>query len=386
MIPTTRIGFTLTSLLALLVGSVALIAEAKDCGPAPEGFGPATRQTPSALENIAPNMRFRAPLGWIVAPTEADAICVALEMQAAEAAFIEHFGVAPEPGVVLDVTHVDLMKVLRESGMPWILPWRFASGSVLSTTPDPREAIVRAQIQAQLAASGKAAEAGQIDDLVQRALGALGETVGESGGGAASGKALERTAIRHELAHLWFIRWVWGSEDKASQGYASSAPDWLDEIAAVAAESPQMTRSRRRHFAEALAAGRWIPLRQFTTMPHPALASPEMAALLTKAREQARASGAGVVSMPLDDPEQAEQGLLFYSQARSVLDYFRYRSRSPAVLRIIAHALRDGTSFSDWLKVSGPSLGLAADVEALQRDWLTWARKQPPVPPTEAGN
>lgn len=370
------------SLLTLLAAALSPIAQAGDCGDAPEGFGAATL-APAGLEDIAPGTLFQAPLGWIVAPTVAEAICASVELQAAEAAFIEHFGIAPKPGLVLDVAHVGNMKAIDPAGVPWVLPWRFQSESRLPESTDPREAAIRAQIQQQLAAAGKQPDPRQIDLLVEQSLNALDQTTRRT---SASTQSLEPTAMRHELAHLWFIRWVWQSGRPAEGGYASGAPDWLDEMAAIAAESPQMTLSRRRQFAEALSEGRWIALRKFLDMPHPALSSPELTALLARAREQAQSTGASVLSVKIDDaPEQTEQAVLFYSQARSLLDYLRHRSRSPRILLAISQALHGGDSFTVWLEKAGADMGLASDIDALERDWLAWARAQPPTPQAETG-
>lgn len=368
MIRTNRFRRTL---LILLLSGLGPNADARDCGPAPEGFGPATRELPPGLENIEPRMFFKAPLGWIVAPTSAEASCAAVEMQAAAAAFFEHFGITPEPGVVLDTAHTNRIKALREGGMPWVMPWPLQSESA-PAKPTPRTTAIRAQIEQQMAASGRQPDPEMIDRLVKQALDSLGQTDNDHG------KALERTALRHELAHKLFIQFVWGAWDP-SHGYGSGAPDWLDEIAAVSAESPQMTQSRRRHFAEQRAADRWIPLREFIEMQHPVYASPKMSAMLALAREEAQEKGASVMSGSMSDvpPDEADRAALFYSQSRSLLDYLKHRSQSPRILLAIAEALRGGESFSDWLATAGPGLGLPSDIDALERAWLAWAVDEP---------
>lgn len=362
-----------TTLLTLLLCAAGPIAAANDCGPAPEGFGPATQAPPPGLENIAPGTLFQAPLGWIVAPTSAEAICMAVEMEAGAVAFVEHFGIAPPPGVVMDVIHAARIKALLEGGVAWVMPWRFQSESSPGK-PTPRETAIRAQIEQQLAAIGKEPGTQEVDRLVKQALGSLDQKDSDNT------KALEPTAVRHELAHKWFGLFVWRSESPKG-GYASGAPDWLDEIAAVSAESPQMTQSRRRQFAEAQAAGRWIPLREFTEMLHPVFAAPAMSETIARAQAEAQAAGASVtaMSMPSASPELADRAVLFYTQARSLLDYLKHRSQSPRILRLIAEALQGGDSFPQWLATAGAGLGLPSDIDALEGDWLAWAHDQPPA-------
>jgi hypothetical protein len=305
---------------------------------------------------------YRASLGWIVAPGQCAAREAALEMAAAARAFERHFGVEAPPGAVIDIAHARQTPALKEAGAAWVLPWRFGGGS---GAEDPRAEAVRAQVRAQLATSGKTPDPERAEALVQRALAQLDE------GATAREPALEPKAIRHEIAHLLFMQAVWPSTARRGEQYGGDAPDWLDEAAAVVAESPGMTEARRQAFRELARSGRTIPLEEYLRMEHPVFAGRDFQALVDQARAQAEAGGAAVVSASLP-VERLERARAFYAQTRAFTDYLVARKGNQRVLADIAAAMRSGLSFEEWLSGTAPEDGLPVDIEVLERDFLAW--------------
>ncbi|HEX8308619.1 MAG TPA: hypothetical protein VF645_09405 [Allosphingosinicella sp.] len=77
--------------------------------------------------------------------------------------------------------------------------------------------------------------------------------------------------LRHEIGHDLFIRYLVPSSREDQ--YGGDAPDWLDEMAAIAFEGAALTASRRRHAARYAREATLVPLGQFLTMTHPEYAS-----------------------------------------------------------------------------------------------------------------
>jgi hypothetical protein len=316
---------------------------------------------------IDPRHWYRASLGWIVAPGECAAREVAVEMEAALTAFERHFGQPAPRGAVVDVAHSRHALALKEAGAAWVLPWRFEQAA---ESDAPRAQAIREQVRSQLAAAGRAPEPEQVEVLVQQALVQLGEPDAPS-----SPPALAPKAIRHEIAHLLFMQAVWPSSGKRPEQYGGDAPDWLDEAAAVVAESEEMTRNRRALFRELAASGGTIPLAEYLEMTHPVYADRQFRAMIDEARA-ARADGEPVVISASLADDRVERARAFYAQTRGFVDYLFERTGDRRVLGDIAVELRDEASgFADWLQRHGAVRGLPDGIEALEQDFLEHARE-----------
>jgi hypothetical protein len=318
---------------------------------------------PAPVSAIDRDRWFRASLGWIVAPGECAAREVAVEMDAASSAFERHFGLAAPDGVVVDLADAGHAPALRAAGAAWVLPWRFDT-----TAPEDgaQAAAIREQVRSRLAARGGEPDPEQVEALVERALAQLGGHAGPAP------PALEPTAIRHEIAHLLFMHAVWPAS--GDEQYGGGAPDWLDEAAAVIAESEAMTRQRRALFRELVASGRTIPLSEYLEMPHPVYADAQFRALVDRARAARQAGEPIVVSASVADG-QSERARAFYAQTRGFVDYQIARTGDERVLHDIAVGLREESAdFGDWLQGTGAVRGLPAEIRALERDFLESAR------------
>lgn len=356
-----NVAFCSLTVIVYLVSFLQAVSSA-DCtqGDLFERWGPDRAVPVAALDA---GRWYRAALGWIVAPDDCSARRAAEEMEAAKRAFERYFGVTAPRGAIVDVAHAGHVAAVKAAGAAWVLPWRFIETSAAS---DARSEAIRAQIRAQLAAGGREPDPARVEALVERAL-------DQSGGPQAPEEpALEPKAIRHEIAHLLFMHSVWPSSGERAEQYGGDAPDWLDEAAAVVAESAEMTAGRRGAFRRMARAGRMIPLEEYLRMPHPVFAGDDFRTLMREARQRADSDGAAVVSASLPE-ERIERARAFYAQTRGLVDYLVQRTDDERVLAGIARSLRLGESFEDWLAGEGRRAGLPADIEILQRDFLDWS-------------
>lgn len=299
---------------------------------------------------------YRASLGWIVAPGDCAAREVALEMDAASAAFERHFGIEAPAGAVVDVAHARHAPALKKAGAAWVLPWRFEGGF---EADDARAEAIRAQVRAQLASGDQAPDPDRVEALVQRALAQLGESV------PPKAPPLEPKAIRHEIAHLLFMHSVWPSTRERSGQYGGDAPDWLDEAAAVVAESERMTADRREAFRELARDGQAIPLERYVRMTHPVFGGGAFQQRLEQARQQAESAGAAVTSFSMPDADLAE-ARAFYAQTRGFVDYLIEQSGEERILRTISLALKEGQTLEGWLAAHGAEHGLPKSIERIE--------------------
>lgn len=309
---------------------------------------------------------YRASPGWIIAPDACSARTAAVEMAAASAAFARYFGRTAPTGAVVDVSQAANVSALREAGADWVLPWRFGH----RPPADPAlERSIREQIRGQLAAGGEPADPEQVEALVRQAMSKLDAVE------APAEPVLETKAMRHEVAHLLFTRSIWPSTTPRVEQYGGDAPDWLDEAAAIVAESQAMTEARRARFAQLAAERATIPLEAYLQMPHPVFADANLQALVSRAREQAQAGGAAIVSASLD-PGDGGQALDYYAQTRGFVDYLIERTRNERVLEDVALFMREEGSFDQWLSREGQPRELPKGVAQLEEDFLRFGAVQ----------
>jgi hypothetical protein len=334
-------------------------------------------ESPVPIESIPREEWFVHGPDWIVAPNACVASLVAEELDAARARFELRFQPPLTRGAVLGLRHAAQMAALRAAGADWVLPWRF---------PDPDgdadplraalEAQIRSQIEAQLSSDGAMPDSAQVETLMAQALAQLDEKrpAPESMFSEADkGKRID--AIRHEIAHLLFIRELWPNSGQVAERYGGDAPDWLDETAAVLAESEAMTRDRREALIEAVQEGALIPLADYLSMPHPSFGGGAFAAMIEEARANADGSGVIVLSSEDNSIDDAAIGdaALFYTQTRAWIDYLDARTGDARIFASIMNALKAGQSFETWLSERGAAMGLPKDLERLEADFLDWA-------------
>ncbi|UYY57150.1 hypothetical protein [Sphingomonas sp. S2-65] len=162
--------------------------------------------------------------------------------------------------------------------------------------------------------------------------------------------------LRHEIGHDLFIRYLVPST-KTGQ-YGGDAPDWLDEMAAVAFEGESLRANRRRLAVQYAKNKQLIPLSKFLTMTHPEMLE-------------------GTLPLAVDkrttafEPTSSETPQ-FYVTASAFYDFLVVRSQSPAIIAEAAAVVRRGKSLEQWLLTRTGHGGSASDLEALNTDFLSW--------------
>lgn len=163
-------------------------------------------------------------------------------------------------------------------------------------------------------------------------------------------------ALRHEIGHDLFIRYL--APSSRGDQYGGDAPDWLDEMAAIAFEGAELTASRRRDAARFARGATLLPLGRFLTMTHPEWASRPPP---TPSKE--------IVQIRLATSEDSPQ---FYAMGRAFYDFLVDRTKSPSIVAELAAAFRKGEPLDRWiLSRTGPA-GRTGDLGALNAEFLAW--------------
>ena len=138
--------------------------------------------------------------------------------------------------------------------------------------------------------------------------------------------------LRHEIGHDLFIRYLVPSSRQDQ--YGGDAPDWLDEMAAVAFEDEKLTASRRRQAARFAKEDTLIPLSRYLSMSHP------------EALAGAPATPTKQVRMRLATSAESPQ---FYAMGRAFYDFLVDRTKNKAIIAELAAAFRSGQPLEQWI-------------------------------------
>lgn len=259
--------------------------------------------------------------GWIVADSTSAARQAAIDLRASVAAFHAHFGIAPGRGAIIQSRYAGLFEPLKAAGLEWQVPWRIASPS-----------------------TGQAA-------------------VGHS--------ADHRSALRHEVAHALFIALVISSTRKGQ--YGGDAPDWLDEAAAMTAETPEGTAARREAFMLMVEQGRVRALSQFVAEEHPLFEAPAIKSALAEARKRDPQSPV-VLSFNARDIGIDRQAVGdFYAQSRAVLDFLQETTGDQRILAAIARDFLKTRDPLSWVTLVEKELAQDDAIAAIDAAFQQWS-------------
>jgi len=167
--------------------------------------------------------------------------------------------------------------------------------------------------------------------------------------------------LRHEIGHDLFIRYLVPSTK--SDQYGGDAPDWLDEMAAVAFEGEALQAIRRRAAVRYAREAKLISLQRFLTMIHPEMAAGSFPA----------SSG---LSVPVFEA-QSDETLQFYSTATAFYDFLVTRTKNGAIIAELAVAFRNGESLDRWILARAGYGDRENGVETLNADFLAWVASDP---------
>lgn len=162
--------------------------------------------------------------------------------------------------------------------------------------------------------------------------------------------------LRHEIGHDLFIRYLVPSSRESQ--YGGDAPDWLDEMAAIAFERAEQAATRRQEAGRYAREGTLLPLSRFLTMIHPELT----------ARRPSAPSGQTVRVAPGASNETPR----FYAMARAFYDFLVARTNSTVIVAELAVAFRNGEPLDRWLLARTGHRGRADRLEALDAAFLAW--------------
>lgn len=168
--------------------------------------------------------------------------------------------------------------------------------------------------------------------------------------------------LRHEIGHDLFIRYLVPSS--RDDQYGGDAPDWLDEMAAIAFEEAAVTAGRRRQAARYAREATLLPLGQFLTMTHPEYASRPPSA---PSREPAPSGEAFEISLAI-----SEDSPRFYAMGRAFYDFLVDRTKSTAIVAELAIAFRKGERLDRWILSRTGHEGPNAGLGALNAEFLAW--------------
>ena len=139
--------------------------------------------------------------------------------------------------------------------------------------------------------------------------------------------------LPHEIGHTLVIRVL--APPTGADEYGGGAPDWLDEMAAIAFEDAGGVRMRRREARRHAESGALIPLARLLSMPHPEWSA-------------RRAGPAAPSQSPISQPGSPDTPA-FYATLRALLDYLIDRTGDERVIRSLADQLRTGVPLERWL-------------------------------------
>lgn len=159
------------------------------------------------------------------------------------------------------------------------------------------------------------------------------------------GPELPAHVLPHEIGHDVFIRYL--VPRSRVDEYGGGAPDWLDEMAAMAfepAEGVAMRRGEAQRFAR---RGALVPLSRLLSMKHP---------------EWSARRADGTVQGPAGQPLSAETPA-FYATVRALFDFLVDRSGRDDVVAELARAYRAGQPLNRWILAASSRKDLT-DIDA----------------------
>lgn len=319
--------------------------------------------------------------GLVIAESAERADMLISLAEAGAADFEAMFGRPPAHYVIVERTEGGLSdserEALKDAGYAAILPWLSPQGFRNQMTESVRRAFD---------ASASMLDESQRDLAWQSALAQLESRVSDK---AAEGR--DRTAIPHELGHMWLIHAFWPNSLATPGGhYAGPGPDWLDELAAVLHEPENAAAQRRSHFGERYRAIRsamarnetvtdeLLDLSAYFTKAHPVGGNPQQ--LLAQTPGGPNIGGATIRVLTGPEAQRvAGDGIRFYLQSRLFADYILHRSGKPTIFGTIAAAMAEDPDFGAWLAAHGDRNGLPPAIDELEKDWLEWLGEIYPV-------
>jgi hypothetical protein len=166
--------------------------------------------------------------------------------------------------------------------------------------------------------------------------------------------------LRHEIGHDLLERYVVPKSSKSQ--YGTDAPDWLDEMAAVAFEGAEQQSNRRRTARREAARAGLLPLSQLLSMEHPEFKS-KVAVDPTQV----------IATM---EPTSSD-AIRFYSTVQAFYDFLLARVRNTAIVAELTGAYMRGDDLKMWVINKLRSGREVGSLEKVDADFLRWLATDP---------
>lgn len=138
--------------------------------------------------------------------------------------------------------------------------------------------------------------------------------------------------LPHEIGHALFIRYL--VPRRGLDEYGGAAPDWLDEMAAIACEDAAGVAMRRAEARRHAADGALIPLARLLSMPHPEFS--------------ARTADNAVSRQGMRTPRSIDTPA-YYATVRALFDFLIERTGNERIIAVLAGQVRAGKPLDRWL-------------------------------------
>ncbi|MFA5968731.1 MAG: hypothetical protein WC816_05760 [Sphingomonas sp.] len=167
--------------------------------------------------------------------------------------------------------------------------------------------------------------------------------------------------LPHEIGHALFIRYL--VPKTRSDEYGGDAPDWLDEMAALAFEDAAGVRLRRRDTWRHTGRGALIPLSRLLSMPHP--------------EWSARSIAPGPPTESATHQPRSVDTPAFYATVRALFDFLIDRTGDEQIVRLLAEQVRAGVPLDQWLLAHAARGGSPEGLATLDAEIVTFVMANP---------
>lgn len=165
-------------------------------------------------------------------------------------------------------------------------------------------------------------------------------------------------ALRHEIGHDLLARYL--IPRSTDNQYGTDAPDWLDEMAAIAFEGMDQQLDRRRATTKEAAGVGLLPLDRLLSMEHPEF----------KRKIEVDSKSAFVTTEPT-----SSDTIRFYSTVLALYDFLVSRTGNRAIVAELAATYMRREDLTAWLiRRLSPDGG---SIEQMNASFLQWLANDP---------
>lgn len=165
--------------------------------------------------------------------------------------------------------------------------------------------------------------------------------------------------LRHEIGHDLLARHSIPGSGKDQ--YGTNAPDWLDEMAAIAFEGSEEQSDRRRAARRRADAG-LLPLSKLFSMTHP---------------EFRPSSPIGDSQVVATSQPTSDDTMRFYATIQAFYDFLLDRTGNKAIIAELANAFVQGADLQTWIVERVEARPGHTSLAQLNGDFVQWFSRDP---------